>query len=196
MNHGESHRSVDYRSLRVPAVFSPRRRGGLLIPEFDSCWIVNQIAPHQLVAVSEDDRRLSAISKDRSWRIRFWSWFPLTRRPMIISMEKRIWPLDDEFWRIRTDTCELTDAGRDALRAPSCLPIAAHSRRQFIPGCDRGGQVCFSIIIHRILVGDRSNVSRSVLRITSKIGAAVNIHLKPFPGFALNDKQRTLLIAG
>src|SRR6516225_11978222 len=91
--------------------------GALLIPQFDSCWIVNQIAPRQLAAVSNDDRRLSAISKDRSWRTRFWSWFPLARRPMIISMEKRILRLEDEFWRIRTDTGELADAERDALRA-------------------------------------------------------------------------------
>ena len=37
--------------------------GALLIPEFNSCWIVNQIAPRQLVAVYGDDRRLPAISK-------------------------------------------------------------------------------------------------------------------------------------
>ena len=36
---------------------------------------------------------------------------------MIISMEKRILRLEDEFWRIRTDTGELVDAERDALRA-------------------------------------------------------------------------------
>ena len=36
---------------------------------------------------------------------------------MIIPMEKRILRLEDEFWRIRTDTGELTDAERDALRA-------------------------------------------------------------------------------
>jgi hypothetical protein len=36
---------------------------------------------------------------------------------MVISMEKRILRLEDEFWRIRTDTGELTDAERDALRA-------------------------------------------------------------------------------
>ena len=76
---------------------------------------------------------------------RFWSWFPLTRRPMIcthrerhwtrlgpalftdtdrnqqlrlnISMETRILRLEDEFWRIRTDTGELADAERNALRA-------------------------------------------------------------------------------
>jgi hypothetical protein len=34
-------------------------------------------------------------------------------------MEKRILRLEDEFWRIRTDTGELADAERDALRA--CL---------------------------------------------------------------------------
>jgi hypothetical protein len=33
--------------------------------------------------------------------------------------EKRILRLEDEFWRIRTDTGELADAERDALRA--CL---------------------------------------------------------------------------
>ena len=33
-----------------------------------------------------------------------------------IYMEKRILRLEDEFWRIRTDTGELTDAERDALR--------------------------------------------------------------------------------
>jgi len=32
-------------------------------------------------------------------------------------MEKRILRLEDEFWRIRTDTGELADAERDALRA-------------------------------------------------------------------------------
>jgi hypothetical protein len=32
-------------------------------------------------------------------------------------MEKRILRLEDQFWRIRTDTGELTDAERDALRA-------------------------------------------------------------------------------
>ena len=31
-------------------------------------------------------------------------------------MEKRILRLEGEFWRIRTDTGELTDAERDALR--------------------------------------------------------------------------------
>jgi len=36
---------------------------------------------------------------------------------MITSMEKRILRLEDEFWRIRTDTGELTDAERDTLRA-------------------------------------------------------------------------------
>ena len=97
--------------------FSRLGVGALLIPEFDSCWIVNQIVPRQLAAVSNDDRRSSAISKDRSWRTRFWSWFPLSRRPMIISMEKRILRLEDEFWRIRTDTGELTDAERDALKS-------------------------------------------------------------------------------
>ena len=35
---------------------------------------------------------------------------------MIISMEKRILRLEDEFWRIRTDTDELANAERDALR--------------------------------------------------------------------------------
>ena len=34
-----------------------------------------------------------------------------------ISMEKRILRLEDEFWRIRTDTGELADAERNALRA-------------------------------------------------------------------------------
>jgi hypothetical protein len=34
-------------------------------------------------------------------------------------MEKRILRLEDEFWRIRTDTGELADAERNALRA--CL---------------------------------------------------------------------------
>ena len=34
-----------------------------------------------------------------------------------ISMEKRILRLEDEFWRIRTDTGELPDAERNALRA-------------------------------------------------------------------------------
>jgi hypothetical protein len=73
------------------------------------------------------------------WRTRFWSWFPLNRRPMI-CITKRL----DEFlshiqteisnsesispwksvscdlrtnWRIRTDTGELADAERNALRA-------------------------------------------------------------------------------
>lgn len=32
-------------------------------------------------------------------------------------MEKRILRLEDEFWRIRTDTGELPDAERNALRA-------------------------------------------------------------------------------
>jgi hypothetical protein len=32
-------------------------------------------------------------------------------------MEKRILRLEDKFWRIRTDTGELADAERDALRA-------------------------------------------------------------------------------
>jgi len=32
-------------------------------------------------------------------------------------MEKRILRLEDEFWRIRTDTGELADAERNALRA-------------------------------------------------------------------------------
>jgi len=36
---------------------------------------------------------------------------------MIISMEKRILRLEDEFWRIRTDTGELADAECKALRA-------------------------------------------------------------------------------
>ena len=36
---------------------------------------------------------------------------------MITSMEKRILRLEDEFWRIRTDTGEPTDAERDTLRA-------------------------------------------------------------------------------
>jgi len=34
-----------------------------------------------------------------------------------ISMEKRILRLEDEFWRIRTDTGELADAERNVLRA-------------------------------------------------------------------------------
>ena len=34
-----------------------------------------------------------------------------------ISMEKRILRLEDEFWRIRTDTGALADAERNALRA-------------------------------------------------------------------------------
>src|SRR6516225_5736731 len=78
--------------------------GALLIPQFDSCWIVNQIAPRQLAAVSNDDRRLSAISKDRSWRTRFWSWFPLARRPMIILMEKRIWRLEEGYVQTRVSS--------------------------------------------------------------------------------------------
>jgi hypothetical protein len=58
-------------------VFSPRRRA-LPIPEFDSCWIVNQIAPRQLAAVYDDDRRLSAISKIDLSAPDFGLWFPLT----------------------------------------------------------------------------------------------------------------------
>ena len=34
-----------------------------------------------------------------------------------ISMEKRILRLEDEFWRIRTDTGELAETERNALRA-------------------------------------------------------------------------------
>jgi hypothetical protein len=33
------------------------------------------------------------------------------------SMEKRMLRLEDDFWRIRTDTGELTNAERNALRA-------------------------------------------------------------------------------
>src|ERR1700738_642753 len=40
-----------------------------------------------------------------------------TNSDSISSMEKRILRLEDEFWRIRTDTGELTDAERNALRA-------------------------------------------------------------------------------
>ena len=80
-------------------VFSPRRRG----PADSGVRFVlnfNQIAPRQIVALSDDDRRLSAISKDRSC---FCSWFPFARRPMIISMEKRSCDLRTHFGGIDWD---------------------------------------------------------------------------------------------
>jgi nicotinic acid phosphoribosyltransferase len=54
--------------------------------------------------------------KDRSWRtdLVLVSAHPTTDD---ISMEKRILRLEDEFWRIRTDTGELAEAERNALRA-------------------------------------------------------------------------------
>jgi hypothetical protein len=99
----------------------------LSIPDFDSCWIVDQSAPPQLVVPF-------------TWPTRFWflvsahstandmhrretpdeigpglcNRYRLEKSP---SMEKRILRLEDDFWRIRTDTGELTNAERNALRA-------------------------------------------------------------------------------
>jgi hypothetical protein len=53
--------SADFDSTAI--WFSRLEVGALLIVAFDSCWMVNQIPPRQLVAVFDDDRRLFAISK-------------------------------------------------------------------------------------------------------------------------------------
>src|ERR1700682_5412039 len=109
----------------------------LSIPDFDSCGIVDCRTTYGCV------RRLSAISKiDLATRTRFWSWFPLTRRSMICLTERHWTRLiqvfhryrqesatptqylhgnadlatEDEFWRIRTDTGELAETERNALR--------------------------------------------------------------------------------
>ena len=53
--------SCAFGSWCLGCIISLGRNGLLSIPDFDSCWIVNQIEPR--LSVSDDDRGLSAISK-------------------------------------------------------------------------------------------------------------------------------------
>jgi hypothetical protein len=94
-----------------------------------------------------------------------------TQLRLNISMEKRILRLEDEFWRIRTDTGELADAERNALRAYLCRVFAATIARIWLAYRTGACSTAF--------LSSRSRVPRSLL---SRFLPLLTISLIPFHG--------------